>query len=147
MCGCQPGKSLAKFLGFLASCMRWFTCPLRLSWTPSSTPCNFWCNHSNTQMYGCQPGKSLAKFLGFLASCMRWLTCPLRLSWTPSSTPCNFWCNRNNTRSASLFTFSWVSPEKKKKKIFIKFVFNSDHGFSVFFLFIWFDSLRLSQQL
>lgn len=49
MKGCQPGKRRARFFGFRASCIRWLTCPDRLSWTPSSTPCSFWRNRSSTR--------------------------------------------------------------------------------------------------
>ncbi len=42
--GCQPGNNMHRLLGSVASCMRWFTCPLTLSGTPSSIPSSFSCN-------------------------------------------------------------------------------------------------------
>lgn len=47
--GCQPENNLHKFLGSLASRIKWFTCPLTLSNVPSSTPSSFCLNRTRTR--------------------------------------------------------------------------------------------------
>ena len=47
--GCQPGKSLHRFCGSLASWISLLTWPLTLNCTPSSSPCSFCCSRKRAR--------------------------------------------------------------------------------------------------